>query len=55
MGKTQQHYLNPLHVYCRLRDIGLPRDVAIFLGSSYERIIFNRLSSVKRGSRGWQA
>ncbi|MDO9632789.1 MAG: hypothetical protein Q7I92_12895 [Humidesulfovibrio sp.] len=33
------HYLNPLHVYCRLRDLGLPSPVARTISSSYERIL----------------
>jgi hypothetical protein len=37
-----KHILNPLHVYCRLRDIGLPRGPACFLCKFYERIIFRK-------------
>ncbi|MDR2892738.1 MAG: hypothetical protein LBV80_06615 [Deltaproteobacteria bacterium] len=33
-----QHNLNPLHVYCRLRDFGLPRRVASRVSGLYERI-----------------
>jgi hypothetical protein len=44
MGRAMQHYLNPLHVYCRLRDIGIPRGVAILLCKVYERTIFKQLN-----------
>jgi len=43
VGKTFQHYLNPLHVYCRLRDIGVPKVVAVLLCRYYERAFFNHL------------
>jgi hypothetical protein len=33
-----QHRLNPLHVYCRLREYGLPYRAAIRVSSVYERI-----------------
>jgi hypothetical protein len=33
-----QHHFNPLHVYCRLRDCGLPSAVAIRVMSAYERL-----------------
>jgi len=35
-----QHYLNPLHVYCRLRELGMRKGSAIFLCRIYERAIF---------------
>jgi hypothetical protein len=44
MGRAMQHYFNPLHVYCRLRDIGIPRGVAIRLCKVYERTIFKQLN-----------
>jgi hypothetical protein len=34
-----------------LRNMGLPKDVAIFLGRFYERVIFNHLSGVNRSKR----
>jgi len=43
MTKTLQHYLNPLHVYCRLKDLGLAERPAIFLCRLYERAVFNYL------------
>ena len=45
-GKAQftmlelKHYMNPLHIYCRLRDIGVTKNVARFLCRGYERAIF---------------
>jgi len=42
MSPAFKHYLNPLHVYCRLRDIGLPKAPACFLCRFYERMIFSR-------------
>jgi hypothetical protein len=35
-----KHYLNPLHIYCRLRDTGLSKKKAIFIGSLYEDLFF---------------
>jgi len=33
--------MNPLHVYCRLRNVGIQKKHAIFLSRIYERFIFN--------------
>ncbi len=44
MTNSFQHYLNPLHVYCRLRDLRVPKGVAILLCKFYERAIFNHFS-----------
>jgi hypothetical protein len=33
-----QHYLNPLHVYCRLKGCGLSTRTAIRMSAVYERI-----------------
>lgn len=49
MNAFWQHYLNPLHIFCRLREIGLPKKLAIFLSRFYERAIFNPFL-VNRGS-----
>lgn len=43
-GSAAQHYLNPLHVYCRLRDLGLPGPVARTITFGYERVIYRRVS-----------
>jgi len=40
-----QHYLNPLHVYCRLRDMGLPTPVARSISAGYERVLYRPASS----------
>ena len=33
-----QHYLNPLHVYCRLRSVGIPNRAARRVSAAYERL-----------------
>ena len=38
------HRLNPLHVYCRLRDMGLPGALARCLSRGYERVLFRPLA-----------
>jgi len=43
MTSKMQHWLNPLHIYCRLRDVGLPKGTALFLGWLYEILIFRWL------------
>jgi hypothetical protein len=35
-----QHYMNPLHIYCRLRNLGLAKRPAAFLCRIYERALF---------------
>jgi hypothetical protein len=52
MTTALKHYLNPLHVYCRLRDIGLGKGFASFLCRSYERMIFRRFMSNAGQSTG---
>jgi hypothetical protein len=41
MTAVIQHYLNPLHIYCRLRNIGFAKAQAGVICSIYERMIFN--------------
>ena len=43
MGKAIKHYMNPLHIYCRLRGLGLAKAPAASLCRIYERIIFRHL------------
>lgn len=43
-----KHYMNPLHIYCRLRDIGISRNAAIFVCRIYERAIFKYFARVER-------
>lgn len=46
------HTLNPLHVYCRLRDIGLSRRAASRIARMYERYVFSACNiSTKRRCR----
>jgi hypothetical protein len=35
-----KHTLNPLHIYCRLRNLGVDKDKAIYLCRLYERYVF---------------
>ena len=37
-----QHYCNPLHVYCRLRGLGIASGVALRVCSVYERVLFRK-------------
>ena len=41
VGLSIKHLINPLHVYCRLRDIGLKKERAKSLGGWYEKNIYN--------------
>ncbi len=36
MKGSLQHYLNPLHVYCRLRDAGMEKKTALAICKGYE-------------------
>ncbi len=38
-----QHAANPLHVYCRLRDKGLDRQVSMLLSRHYETVVYRFL------------
>ncbi len=35
-----QHHCNPLHVYCRLRSLGLSASKAQWVSAVYERLFF---------------
>ena len=48
MTNTFQHYLNPLHVYCRLRDLRVPKALPFFSVSSTNR----RSLVIFRATRG---
>jgi len=39
-----QHIFNPLHIYCRLVDVGLKREVAIAISKYYELLIYSWFS-----------
>jgi len=43
MSLALKHYLNPLHVYCRLRNLGLTKGHAGYICRIYERAIFRPL------------
>lgn len=45
MHAALKHYLNPLHLYCRLRDLGMPKQWALFLCKFYEKTMFRVLAS----------
>jgi hypothetical protein len=47
MVREIKHYMNPLHVYCRFRDIGMGKRLSSFLCHLYERAIFNRYFIVR--------
>ncbi|MBT8762757.1 hypothetical protein KFV02_02275 [Desulfohalobiaceae bacterium Ax17] len=38
--KFFQHNFNPLHIYCRLRDVGLEPALALRVSLAYERYIY---------------
>ncbi len=46
MGKELKHYLNPLHVYCRLRDGHCPKGIAMFLIKIYEIGLFRPITGI---------
>jgi hypothetical protein len=35
-----QHRLNPLHFYCRLRDMGVRGNTAVRMSAIYERFLY---------------
>ena len=35
-----QHRLNPLHIYCRLRTLGIRHERAVFVSRCYERVLY---------------
>ncbi len=37
---TLQHYFNPLHFYCRLRDLGLGGPLARKICGMYQRYLY---------------
>ncbi len=47
MVSAIKHYTNPLHIYCRLRDMGLRKRPAAFLCRIYERAVFKRYIMLK--------
>jgi hypothetical protein len=43
VGRALKHYFNPLHIYCRLRDMGIAKGRVISVCRIYERSIFRPL------------
>ncbi len=39
-----QHRLNPLHIYCRLIDIGINRRISVWICRTYEVLFFTAFS-----------
>jgi hypothetical protein len=52
LNAALRHHLNPLHIYCRLRDLGLAKGLAIFLCRFYERTIFKCFLGQKIKEKG---
>lgn len=50
-----EHHLNPLHVFCRLRDLGIGKTPAQFICLIYEKsffnLFFNRIIKVRIRAR----
>jgi len=44
LRRALQHLLNPLHLYCRLRDFGVGTLKAQRMCASYERIVYRLFS-----------
>lgn len=40
-----QHWFNPIHIFCRLKDMGLPKGKAMQFCSIYERFVYKPLFS----------
>lgn len=53
-ASAAQHYLNPLHVYCRLRDMGVPGAIARGISSGYERAVYRPVTGQAGGQAGPQ-
>lgn len=43
MPQIFKHYLNPLHIYCRLMDIGIDKNKSIKIGKLYEKWIWTKI------------
>ena len=51
MVATLKHYMNPLHIYCRLRDMRVPKEPAILVCRVYERTLFRCFPIPGNGNR----
>jgi hypothetical protein len=47
MNPRLEHILNPLHIWCRLIDLGLRPDWAKRMGVWYENKIYKRIRRLK--------
>lgn len=45
-----QHTLNPLHVYCRLRDLKLPKKPSLIICKFYEKGLYSHISKSDHSS-----
>jgi len=43
LPKYIEHVLNPLHIFCRLRDLGINPKKSIKIAKIYDKTIFNLL------------
>lgn len=47
MSNTLRHYFNPLHIYCRLRDIGISKSLSLSIIKWYELLIYKHFERSK--------
>lgn len=45
MRRFLQHCLNPLHIYCRLCEVGISKGTAVRVSNLYERYIYRFYTS----------
>ena len=51
--KKLEHLLNPLHIYCRLRDLKIEKQKAKRMAKHYE-IVYNIVNHyLDKGGKGW--
>lgn len=48
MRETILHFMNPLHIYCRLRNLGVPKAKARRICETYEFSLFNHFTGKRR-------
>jgi len=46
------HIMNPLHIYCRLIDCGIPKKFSYKICFTYEKVIFKRFLKWRRKKIG---
>jgi hypothetical protein len=47
MRVNLRHYVNPLHIYCRLRNMAVPKGIARYVCTKYECLIFRHVFAKK--------